>query len=204
MNRRPDLVCDIFLPQNRFAEFWASYCRVFDFWPLWVDASTASVYPWLGPHVRAGFAEGDLFIDFAVYGKRNVERTRDYSVLLEDETYDLGGIKTLIGRNHYAREHFWEIYDRPAYEAARAALDPGGLFPGPLRQAGPRRLTCLAPLPALPSRPLPRSSDVEPGSGGFHVKNQAGARVWSRPRRAIASTISAPTASHSSRSLLTV
>ena len=62
-------------------------------------------------------------------GKRNVERTRDYSVLLEDETYDLGGIKTLIGRNHYTRERFWEIYDRPAYEAARAALDPGGLFP---------------------------------------------------------------------------
>lgn len=130
VNRRPDLVCDIFLPQNRFAEFWAWYCRVFDFWPLWVvPYRPASVYPWLGPHVRAGFAEGDLFIDFAVYGKRNVERTRDYSVLLEDETYDLGGIKTLIGRNHYTREHFWEIYDRPAYEAARAALDPSGLFP---------------------------------------------------------------------------
>lgn len=130
VNRRPDLVCDIFLPQRRFAEFWAWYCKVFDFWPLWVvPYRPASLYPWLGPHVRAGFSEGDLFIDFAVYGKRNTERHRDYSVLLEEETFDLGGIKTLIGRNHYTRERFWQIYDRPAYELARKSLDPDGLFP---------------------------------------------------------------------------
>jgi len=130
VNRRPDLVCDIFLPQNRFGEFWSWYCRVFDFWPLWVvPYRPATLYPWLGPHVRAGFAEGDLFIDFAVYGKANSEKHRDYSVLLEDETYDLGGIKTLIGRNHYSRERFWEIYDRPAYEFAKKELDPDGIFP---------------------------------------------------------------------------
>lgn len=130
VNRRPEVVCDIFLPATRFGDFWEWYCRVFDFWPLWVvPYRPASLYPWLGPHVRAGFSEGDLFIDFAVYGKRNVERDRDYSVLLEETTYELGGIKTLIGRNHYDRERFWEIYDRPAYEVARKALDPDGLFP---------------------------------------------------------------------------
>lgn len=128
--RRPDLVCDIFLPEKRFEEFWDWYCQVFDFWPLWVvPYRPRSLYPWIGPHVRDTFAEGDLFIDFAVYGKRNIERDRDYSELLEDKTFELGGIKTLIGRNHYSRERFWEIYDRPAYERAKRALDPNGLFP---------------------------------------------------------------------------
>jgi hypothetical protein len=118
------------LPQSRFGEFWDWYCRVFDFWPLWiVPYRPASLYPWLGPHVRSGFAAGDLFIDAAVYGKRNTERGRDYSVLLEEQTFALGGIKTLIGRNHYDRDRFWEIYDRPAYEVAKKSLDPDGLFP---------------------------------------------------------------------------
>lgn len=128
--RRPEVVCDIFLPESNFERFWEWYCRVFDFWPLWVvPYRPATLYPWIGPHVREGFAEGDLFIDFAVYGKRNTERHRDYSELLEAATFDLGGIKTLIGRNHYSRERFWQIYDRPAYEKAKVELDPTGLFP---------------------------------------------------------------------------
>lgn len=128
--RRPDLVCDIFLPKKAFDEFWEWYTRVFDFYPLWVvPYRPASLYPWIGPHVREHFEQGDLFIDFAVYGKRNIEKGRDYSVLLEDKTFELGGLKTLIGRNHYSRERFWQVYDRPNYEKAKAVLDPNGLFP---------------------------------------------------------------------------
>jgi hypothetical protein len=137
IKRRPDLVCDIFVPETAFDEFWEWYCRVFDFWPLWVvPYRPASVYPWLGPRVREAIKPGELFIDFAVYGKPNSERARDYSVLLEDKTFELGGIKTLIGRNHYTEDRFWQVYDREAYERAKAELDPNGMFPTVFEKLG--------------------------------------------------------------------
>ncbi len=130
IKRRPDLVCDVFLPENRFKEFWDWYCVVFDFWPLWiVPYRPASTYPWLGPHVTSGYEPGALFIDAAVYGKVNTEPSRDYSVLLEEKVFELGGLKTLIGRNHYSRDQFWQVYHRDNYVSAKAALDPHGLFP---------------------------------------------------------------------------
>jgi len=47
---------------------------------------------------------------------------------LEEKTWELGGIKTLISRNHYTAERFWRIYDEPSHRAAKARLDPHGVF----------------------------------------------------------------------------
>lgn len=128
--RRPDLVCDIFIPSRNFDEFWQWYCEVFNFWPLWViPYRLPTKYPWLSEELREGLTDGELFIDCAVYGKPNSHRNVDFSVLLEDKTYELGGIKTLIGRNHYTQERFWHIYDRDGYDRAKAVLDPTRRFP---------------------------------------------------------------------------
>ncbi len=54
----------------------------------------------------------------------------DRSEVLEHKTYELGGVKALISRNHYTEKRFWEIYDRERYEAAKRRLDPNGVFPG--------------------------------------------------------------------------
>jgi hypothetical protein len=70
----------------------------------------------------------DLMVDCAVYGRRNTDRDVDWSEEIERKTFELGGIKTLISRNHYTRERFWQIYDRPRWESAKRELDPGGLF----------------------------------------------------------------------------
>jgi hypothetical protein len=71
----------------------------------------------------------DLMIDCAVYGKKNSERGIDYSETLEEKTHELGGIKTLISRNHYTRKRFWSIYNAANYRSAKARLDPDGVFP---------------------------------------------------------------------------
>lgn len=68
-------------------------------------------------------------MDLAVYGMRNEDPAVDRSEQLEDKTYELGGIKTLISRNHYSPERFWSIYNRPNYEKAKERLDPQGVFP---------------------------------------------------------------------------
>ena len=126
--RRPDVVVDVFIPLGRFAEFWRWYEKEFDFWPLWiVPYKVEEPYPWIARDHARGLA-GELMIDCAVYGKRNNARGVDWSEEIEAKTYELGGIKTLISRNHHTRERFWQIYDRPRWEAAKRELDPGGLF----------------------------------------------------------------------------
>lgn len=129
LKKRPDVVCDVFIPSRRFLEFCQWYERDFDFWPLWVVPYRIPVtYPWVNQEHGRRMAD-ELFIDCAIYGKPNSGAV-DYSQLLEEETYELAGIKTLIGRNHYSRERFWQVYNQPAYEAAKRRLDPKGLFPG--------------------------------------------------------------------------
>lgn len=128
LQRRPPVVCDVFIPGRRFGEFFAWYERSFDYWPLWVvPYRIPRPYPWIAPE-HAARMEDDLFIDCAIYGKSNSHPEVDASQLLEARTYELGGIKTLISRNHHTRERFWQIYNEPAYRDAKRRLDPDGLF----------------------------------------------------------------------------
>ncbi len=129
IKRRPEVVCDVFIPASRFGAFWAWYQQAFDFWPLWVvPYRPAEVYPWIGPGVRERL-DDELFIDLAVYGAPNNAKDRDLSAELEEQVWELGGLKTLIGRNHHDHDRFWQTYDRPAYESAKKQLDPDGVFP---------------------------------------------------------------------------
>ena len=41
---------------------------------------------------------------------------------------ELGGIKTLISRNHYDRDTFWSIYSQPRWQAVKQRTDPRNLF----------------------------------------------------------------------------
>jgi FAD/FMN-containing dehydrogenase len=129
VKKRPDVVVDVFVPSRRLRDFFAWYTRGLAFYPLWlVPYRIAAPYPWIAPTHAAGFAD-ELFIDCAVYGKRNADPDIDWSQALEAKTYELGGIKTLISRNHHTVEQFWQIYNQPAYEAAKSRLDPHGVFP---------------------------------------------------------------------------
>jgi FAD/FMN-containing dehydrogenase len=129
LKRRPDVVCDVFIPSRNFVAFYEWYERVFRFFPLWiVPYRIPSMYPWVSESLASRMRD-DLFVDCAVYGKPNGEPGVDYSRLLEDKTFELDGIKTLISRNHYTVERFWEIYNRPNYERVKARLDPRGVLP---------------------------------------------------------------------------
>ena len=126
--RRPDLVVDVFIPHLRFGEFFDWYAKSFDYWPLWIVPYRApNLYPWLADEHTQRMGSPFL-IDCAVYGMGNNEPDRDYSELLEKKVFELGGIKTLISRNHYDRETFWSIYSKPRHDAARKRLDPDGVF----------------------------------------------------------------------------
>jgi FAD/FMN-containing dehydrogenase len=126
VNRRPDVVVDLFIPDSRFGDFFSWYARDFRYWPLWVvPYRLDEPYPWIN---RDYPITDRLMIDVAIYGKRNSSRAVDWSAELERKTHELGGIKTLISRNHYTRESFWQIYDHQRWTAAKRELDPAGMF----------------------------------------------------------------------------
>jgi hypothetical protein len=138
LRRRPDVLVDLFIPEARTLEFIEWYLREVRYFPLWVvPYRVPEVYPWLAEGHARRF-DGDLFFDLAVYGMRNSDPSVDWSRVFEEKTHELGGIKTLISRNHYTRERFWEIYKRESYEKAKARLDPEGLFPDLYEKLGAR------------------------------------------------------------------
>lgn len=129
MKKRPEVVCDVFIPSARFEEFFQWYEKDFDFYPLWViPYCFPKQYPWLDEKYAQKIGE-NLVIDCAIYGKSNARKDVDYSQLLEEKTIELNGIKTLISRNHFTKEKFWSIYNHSHYEKAKGILDPKGLFP---------------------------------------------------------------------------
>jgi len=108
-------------------EFYDWYLRELRYFPLWVvPYRVPKPYPWLSPAHRA--RSGDLYVDLAVYGMRNGDPGIDRSEQLEEKTYELGGLKTLISRNHYSPERFWSIYDEATLRQTKARLDPHGVF----------------------------------------------------------------------------
>jgi FAD/FMN-containing dehydrogenase len=136
LKRRPEVVVDIFIPSRRMLDFNRWYEADYAFYPLWlVPYRVPEPYPWIAPDHWARM-DDDLMIDCAVYGKKNSDRSVDHSVTLEEKTYELGGIKTLISRNHYSRERFWSIYNEANYRAAKARLDPRGVFPDLFEKLG--------------------------------------------------------------------
>ncbi|MGH2684727.1 MAG: FAD-binding oxidoreductase [Actinomycetota bacterium] len=128
IRRRPDVVCDYFIPSARCPEFYDWYLREMPYFPLWVvPYRFPEVYPWISEEHRQRF-DGDLFMDLAVYGMPNGDPYVDRSELLEEKTFELGGIKTLISRNHYTPERFWGIYHEANYQKAKELLDPNRVF----------------------------------------------------------------------------
>jgi hypothetical protein len=128
MKRRPDIIVDVFIPAIKYPEFNAWYENDFNFYPLWVvPYRMPAMYPWVNPAHAAKTGE-KFFIDCAVYGKKNSDPAIDYSELLENKVFDLGGVKTLISRNHYTEAKFWEIYDRTNYLAVKQKTDPKNVF----------------------------------------------------------------------------
>lgn len=126
--RRPPVVVDVFIPQSRFAEFYDWYARTLNYFPLWiVPYRLPRPYPWIADGHAARISD-TLFLDCAIYGKANDEVGVDYSQLLEQKTYELGGVKTLISANHHDEATFWSIYSRERYQAAKRRTDPHNLF----------------------------------------------------------------------------
>jgi FAD/FMN-containing dehydrogenase len=130
LDRNPDIIVDVFIPDEHAAEFYAWCEATFDYYPLWIvpyRPKDEKPYAWIAEK-QAEKSSARMYVDFAIYGMRNKRSGADAMRLLEDKTFELGGIKTLISHNRYDRERFWSIYNEPRYRAVKARVDPDNLF----------------------------------------------------------------------------
>ena len=124
---RPLVTVDTFLPFSRLKEFLTWYERDFGHFPLWVvPYRRVHDYEWLTDQWWKG-VDDQLMIDIAIYGMKQRNETNYYR-LMEEKLKELNGVKTLISYNYYEEDEFWEIFNRPNFEAVKAITDPQNIF----------------------------------------------------------------------------
>ena len=124
---RPDVTVDTFLPFSRLKEFLLWYEKDFGHFPLWcVPYRRVHDYEWLSDSFWQGF-DDQLMVDIAIYGMKQRGQTNYYR-LLETKLQELQGVKTLISYNYYPEDEFWQIFNRPNFEAVKAITDPNNIF----------------------------------------------------------------------------
>ena len=125
--KRPTITLDVFVPESRVEEFLSWYERELGHFPLWcVPYRRVHDYPWLHDQYWRELGD-DMFYDLAIYGMRQRGETNHHRVL-EQKLRALGGIKTLISHNYYPEDEFWQIWNKPNYDAVKAITDPHNRF----------------------------------------------------------------------------
>lgn len=126
-DERPDVTVDTFLPFSRLKEFLEWYAVDFGHFPLWcVPYRRVHDYEWLADSYWKRF-DDDLMVDIAIYGMKQRGATNYYRKL-EEKLQELNGVKTLISYNYYREDEFWQIFNRPNFEAVKAITDPNNIF----------------------------------------------------------------------------
>lgn len=125
---RPPVTLDVFIPFSRMEAFLDWYQREFRHFPLWcVPYKRTRDYEWLSPSFYDGL-DDQLFVDLAIYGMEQPPDGRNYYKLMEDQLREVGGVKTLISHNFYAKDDFWKIWNKSNYDQAKAIADPDNVF----------------------------------------------------------------------------
>ena len=124
---RPDVTLDTFVPFSKAGAFMRWYERELDHFPLWVvPYRRVHDYEWLVDDYWRSL-DDDLFLDIAIYGMKQTG-DRNAHRMIEEKLRELGGIKTLISHNYYPEAEFWQIFNRPNYDAVKRRMDPDNVF----------------------------------------------------------------------------
>lgn len=126
---REPVIQDLEIPFERCEEFLDFYHRDIDIRPCWVCpvVPRPSRRPWTLYPMQAGVLHLNFGFWESVPTRDDLPRDH-FNRLLEKETTRLGGRKSLYSSVHYPEDEFWQIHDRKAYDALKAAYDPNGRF----------------------------------------------------------------------------
>ncbi|MBW2963868.1 FAD-binding oxidoreductase [Candidatus Woesearchaeota archaeon] len=126
----PDMIpitLDVFIPFSKADEFFSWYNKEVGFYPLWcVPYRIGHRYEWVSDELFAK-TKDELFLDIAIYGMPKKEHP-DFYKRIEDELWEVGGLKTLISTNHYTEKEFWRTWNRENYDSVKRMTDPDNIF----------------------------------------------------------------------------
>jgi FAD/FMN-containing dehydrogenase len=124
---RPTVTVDVFVPFGNVPDFMRWYDDAVGFYPIWcVPYKRVNDYPWLVDSYWAELKD-TLFVDLAIYGMKQPDG-RNIHRELEQELMAVKGLKTLISHNYYSRDEFWQLYNKPNYDAVKRITDPDNQF----------------------------------------------------------------------------
>jgi FAD/FMN-containing dehydrogenase len=124
---REDVVQDVEVPIDRLEEFMEVFAREVPIEPVWFcplqQRSAEDVWELyrLDPST--------LYVNVGFWSSVALAPGQDpaaHNTLIERLVDDLGGRKSLYSTAFYDREHFWELYNGPAYELLKKTWDPDG------------------------------------------------------------------------------
>jgi FAD/FMN-containing dehydrogenase len=124
---REDVVQDVEVPVDRLAEFMEVFARDVGMEPVWFCPLRQRDPDAVWDLYR--FDPGTLYVNIGFWGTTPLKPGQtdgDHNRLIERLVDDLGGRKSLYSTSFYEPEHFWELYNGPAYDVLKKTYDPDG------------------------------------------------------------------------------
>jgi FAD/FMN-containing dehydrogenase len=124
---REDVIQDVEVPADRLADFMDVFAAEVGMEPVWFcplkqrDPDAVWDLYAFDPHT--------LYVNIGFWGtvaEKPGQEPNHHNKLIEKLVDDLGGRKSLYSTSFYDQEHFWELYNGPAYDVLKKTYDPDG------------------------------------------------------------------------------
>ncbi|PON20403.1 delta24-sterol reductase [Trichoderma gamsii] len=121
------VVQDLAVPYDKAAEFVDYTTDEFGIWPLWLCPLKETPNPTFHPTCETEVSENGnkvipkpmLNIGVWGWGPESHDDFITKNRALEDKLVQLGGRKWLYAHTYYSEDEFWQVYDKPWYQALR-------------------------------------------------------------------------------------
>ncbi|KAM0469724.1 hypothetical protein ACHAPX_010305 [Trichoderma viride] len=121
------VVQDLAVPYDKAAEFVDYTTDEFGIWPLWLCPLKETPNPTFHPTCETEISENGnkvvpkpmLNIGVWGWGPESHDDFITKNRALEDKLVQLGGRKWLYAHTYYSEDEFWQVYDKPWYQALR-------------------------------------------------------------------------------------
>lgn len=119
------IIQDVEIPAHRSVEFLKFFDIEIGILPVWIcpaqSADASALFSLFQVDGRA------LYLNFGFWSSvASKHPPGHYNRLIERKVTQLGGKKSLYSDSFFPEDEFWEIYNRPAYQALKHRYDPHG------------------------------------------------------------------------------
>jgi FAD/FMN-containing dehydrogenase len=124
---REDVVQDIEVPIDRLPEFLDFFAAEVGMEPVWLCPLRQR-----DPEVvwdLYAFEPHTLYVNVGFWGtvaEKPGQAPNHHNLVIERKVDELGGRKSLYSTSFYDPDHFWELYNGPAYDVLKKTYDPDG------------------------------------------------------------------------------